>query len=260
MAQDYYDILCVSRSADPEIIEKAYRLLAKRYHPDRVSSRDAQVMFRLIQEAYDVLNSPRRRLYDQGLLKARHGQTAGSVGSTIYQLLPLRLEQAIKGGRVPVSRMTTHGPQRLDVQVPPGVEDGALIRVAGQGDPSPNGGPPGDLILILAIQPDSRLRRERLDLYVQTPIPLQMAVEGGQTAVKVLDQTIPVTVPPRSNTGDRVRVRAAGLKNQKGQHGDLYAVLNITVDHDAAPAAPNGSNGSTSIPGPTPPVLRQIEA
>lgn len=234
MATDYYEILGLSRFADEELIEKAYRILARRYHPDRAQEQESDAeRFHLVQQAYEVLSSPpKRTLYDQGLLNPPRGN-GRSIGRDIYQVLTLRFEQAVRGGKVTVHRIAPVGPRHLEVIVPRGITDGERLRIAGQGLPA-NGGPQGDLILIVCVTPHPRLRRDGLDLYLEAPVPIDVAMLGGSITVTTLDGEMEVQVPPGTSGGDRLRIRAGGIRNSRGQHGDLYVLPQIQIAREVS--------------------------
>ena len=240
---DYYQVLGVSPAADQQLIAKAYRLLARRHHPDRGGNASA---FQQVEEAYQTLSDSRRRLrYDRSVLSS-NGGTHGA-GLDIFQILPLRFEQAARGGRVTITRLGPH-PRRVEVQVPPGTEDGDRLRVAGQGLPSPAGGPPGNLVLIAASEPHPKFRREGLDLFTDVAVPLEVALRGGKITVHGLEGEWTIDVPPGTTSGDRLRVRAAGIKTTDGRYGDLYGVVQVQIPRNGAPttAAPNGAAVDTS--------------
>lgn len=232
MASDYYQVLGLCPSVEQELIEKAYRVLALKYHPDR-SGRDQAGRFQRICEAYEVLGSPRlRRLYDQGQLPGRtRGRDCG--GADAFQILNLRFEQAARGGAVRFWRIS-ESPHRsfnepLQVRVPPAVEDGQRLRLPAMGQPAIQSGPPGDLILIVAIEPHPHMHRKGLDLYVDVDVPLDVAIHSGRVDVWTLQGLRPITIPAGANGGDTLRLRAAGLRNDRKQQGDLFAVLHIKM-------------------------------
>ncbi len=125
-----------------------------------------------------------------------------------------------------------HG-ERIEVRIPPGVQTGARMRVAGKGEPGVQGGASGDLLITLRVRPSERFRQEGDALYVDVPISLQEAVFGGEVRVSTLEGQAVLKVPRRVNTGTRLRLRGKGaLDRASGRRGDLYAVLKVVLpDH-----------------------------
>src|SRR5271167_4705590 len=195
---DYYEVLGVPREADQDAIRRSYRKLAREYHPDLNPDEDAEDRFKQLGEAYEVLSDPEKReRYDrlganwrevereapgenfeefftgQGWGDGRSGQfgnedlfealfggraqrTAGSTrGRDREAMLELSLEDALAGGR---RRLTLDG-REVTANFPAGVRDGQLIRLSGQGGEGRAGGPPGDLLLRVALKPHPRFRR-----------------------------------------------------------------------------------------------------
>jgi curved DNA-binding protein len=249
--RDYYDILGVGRDASPEDIRRAYRTLARRYHPDVNKEAGAEDRFKEIGEAYEVLSDEqRRREYDNP--SPRFAQGNGDVrvdfgsgdfsdifesmfggrtrsgfggfssrGSDQEATLELSLQEAARGGR----RKITLGDGRdYDVNIPAGVRDGQIIRLAGEGTPGPGGGPSGDLLLRVRVRPDPRFRVEGRDLHTDVAVAPWEAVLGAEVEVPTLNGISRVKVPPGSSCGRRLRLRGEGMAG-----GDLYARVKIVV-------------------------------
>jgi curved DNA-binding protein len=272
--KDYYEVLGVSRDADQDAIRRAYRKLARQYHPDVNSDSDAEDRFKEVGEAYEVLSDPdKRERYDrlganwrqqeqetpetnfedffarQGfggddggaefsddlferLFGGRFGggpgwRTGGPLrGLDREALLELSLEDALEGGR---RRLTLDG-RNIDVNFPAGVRDGQLIRLAGQGAPGRDGGPPGDLYLRISLRPHPSFRtRGDDDLDVDLAVAPWQAALGATVAVQTPGGTAQIRVPAGSSSGRRLRLRGRGLPKAGGGSGDLHAVLKITV-------------------------------
>ena len=265
---DYYGVLGVSRDADQDTIRRAYRKLARQYHPDLNSDEDAEERFKELGEAYEVLSDPEKRerydrlganwrevereapdesfeefFTDQGwgdgagvgsgedlfeaLFGARAQRTAGSMrGRDREALLEVSLEDALAGGR---RRLTLDGRQ-VNANFPPGVRDGQLIRLAGQGGEGYNGGPPGDLFLRVVLKPHPRFhRRGDHDLDVDLPITAPQAALGATVTVETPTGSAKIRVPAGSSSGRRLRLGGRGLPKRGGKRGDLHAVVKIVV-------------------------------
>jgi curved DNA-binding protein len=270
--KDYYAVLGVPRDADADAIRRAYRKLARRYHPDVNSDSDAEERFKEVGEAYDVLSDPEKRerydrlgdlwrsgadagdvadfedLFGQGFggdvrvefgeggvsdfFERLFGQRVGATdtgplrGRDQESVLELSLEEALSGGR---RRMSVDGGPSFEVEIPAGVRDGQRIRIAGKGAGGRGGGPPGDLYLLVRLEPHSRFRRQGDDLEVDLRVAPWEAALGATVPVPTLTGNANVRVPPGSSSGRRLRLRGRGLPKRGGGHGDLHAVVRIAV-------------------------------
>jgi curved DNA-binding protein len=271
---DYYEVLGVPRDADQDAIRRAYRKLARKYHPDVNADSDAEDRFKQLGEAYEVLSDPEKReRYDrlganwrqqeqaapdvsfedffdrqdfgandtrfefsddlfERLFGSRFGGGAGgwtsgpARGLDREAALELSLEDALEGGR----RRLTLDHREINVNFPAGVRDGQLIRLAGQGGPGRDGGPPGDLYLRIALRVHPKFRRRgENDLDVDLPVAPWQAALGATVPVQTLDGTTQLRVPAGSSSGRRLRLRGRGLPKSGSGRGDLHAVVKITV-------------------------------
>ncbi len=118
---------------------------------------------------------------------------------------------------------------QIVLTVPPGVDNGSKLRLSGQGERGPGGGPPGDLIVNFRVQPDSFFRRDGLDLYCTVPINVAQATLGSKIRVRTVDgKKITLKVPPGTQSGTRFRVPGQGVE-KAGRRGDQYVQVKITV-------------------------------
>jgi len=140
------------------------------------------------------------------------------------------LVQALRGGDISITLRAHEGPRKLTVKIPPGLEDGARIRLAGQGGPGPAG--PGDLYVEVSVRPHPFLRREGNTLHLQVPITFGEAVSGGKVTVPTLSGNVVLTVPPGSSTGTQLRLKGKGVSG-----GDLIVTLQIHAPDDASAEA-----------------------
>ncbi|GGM40376.1 DnaJ C-terminal domain-containing protein [Dactylosporangium sucinum] len=261
-AVDYYRVLGVNRDAPQDEIQRAYRKLARRSHPDVDRSPGAEDRFKQITEAYHVLSDPeRRRKYDQFGSDWRHvtdeamrtprpgnvgaardvdlddlfaslfgghrpGRGGPVAGADTEAELDLSIEDAFRGGR---RRVTLPG-RALDVTIPAGVVDGQRIRLAGQGS---SGTPPGDLYLVVRLEPHPRYRVQGRDLVADLAVAPWDAALGASVPMGTPAGQVRVTVPPGTSSGRRLRLAGQGLPNPRGAPGDLYAVVSVTVPRPA---------------------------
>src|SRR5579884_418890 len=129
------------------------------------------------------------------------------------------------GGAGRVTRERT-----LSVNIPPGVEDGTRIRLAGEGEAGLRGGPPGDLYIFLSVQPHEFFQRDGADLHCRVPISMVAAALGGDFEVPAIDGSkVRVKVPAGTQTGRRFRLAAKGMPVLRTkQTGDMY--VQVTVE------------------------------
>ena len=122
---------------------------------------------------------------------------------------------------------------RLNVKIPPGVDEGSKIRLAGKGEPGANGGPPGDLYITIHLRPHPFLERRGVDLHLELPITVGEAMFGASITVPTPDGDVALKIPPGSQTGQRLRLRGRGVKDTKTKAvGDLYVRLSVHVPRD----------------------------
>ncbi len=264
---DYYDVLGVPRDADHDSIRRAYRKLAREYHPDLNSDSDAEERFKELGEAYEVLSdADKRERYDRLGTRWREAEREApeesfedffahqrfdegrvEFGEDLFEaLFGARADRADGPGRgrdrealLELSledalsggrrRLTLDG-REVSVNFPAKVRDGQLIRLAGQGGEGRGGGPPGDLFLRVSLKPHPSFRRRGdHDLDVDLPITPSEAALGTTVAVKTPTGTARVRVPAGSSSGRRLRLRGRGLPKRGGGTGDLHAIVKIVV-------------------------------
>ena len=292
-AHDYYDVLGVSRSASADEIRKAYKKLARKYHPDaNADDASAQQKFSDITEAYDVLSDEdKRKKYDQfGQNWSRVGAGAGGAnpfegfsgggGSASFDLEDIlggmfgggagagagrspfgggggpfggaggRRAQArphrgqdiraevhvpfqvgVEGGEHELSLQTGAKTERLTVKIPAGIDDGATIRLAGQGNPGRSGGPSGDVLVTVRIAGHPWFRREGKNLLIDVPITPTEAALGAKIDVPTLTEgQVVVSIPAGTSSGGKLRLRGKGVRDRKtGERGDQLVVVKIVT-------------------------------
>jgi molecular chaperone DnaJ len=115
----------------------------------------------------------------------------------------------------------------LKITIPPGVEDGNQLRLAGEGEGGVFGGPPGDLYVVLTVKPHDIFVRQGADLLCELPLSFPQAALGDSVEVPVLGGKATLTVPPGTQPGAQLRLRGKGLPHLRGRgHGDaVYQVV-----------------------------------
>jgi curved DNA-binding protein len=152
--------------------------------------------------------------------------------------IAISLEEACLGAKKSISlqaeEATGYGRLRrrtkeYDVNIPPGTEAGARIRLAGQGGAGP-GGAAGDLYLRVNIRPHARFRVSGRDLEMDLPVTPWEAALGAKVRARTLDNALTLTVPPGTQSGQRLRIKGQGFPRRGNKPaGDLYAVVSIKV-------------------------------
>jgi len=118
----------------------------------------------------------------------------------------------------------------IKVSIPKGAEEGMRLRIRGAGEHSPNGGPPGDLYIIVHTAEHPSLIREGRDLFTEVPVSFTQAALGAEVDVPTLDGTAMVTVPPGTQTGTVLRLKGKGLPDMRGRsQGDLYVRVSVVT-------------------------------
>ena len=121
----------------------------------------------------------------------------------------------------------------IDINIPPGVDNGFQMNVEGKGLPGPKGVPPGDLIVQIMVMPSMKFQRDGFDLYTEASIGIADAVLGTSVDVPTVDGRAEVKVKPGTQPGDKLRMRGYGvpmdLVGQRGRRGDQYVVVKVTV-------------------------------
>ena len=117
----------------------------------------------------------------------------------------------------------------INVRIPPGVEDGQRIRLAGQGEAGLRGAPSGDLYVTVHVRPDKVFGRDGDDLTVTVPVSFTELALGTTLSVPTLDGKVGVRVPKGTADGRILRVRGRGVPKRSGGHGDLLVTVKVSV-------------------------------
>ena len=268
MAKSLYDTLEVSENASAEEIKKAYRKLARKYHPDVNKDPSAEEKFKEINAAYEVLSNPeKKQQYDQYGDSMFGGQNfhdfARGQGSNVDLDEILRQMFGGAGGfsrggfsqggfggfggfnepDLDTNAQTTiafdiavlGGKQHItlngdsfDVKIPEGIEDGQKIRAKGKG--KSYRGQTGDLILKINVAPSPEYTRDGDTLTKYFDVPLKTALFGGKVEIKTIHKDITLKIPQNTKQNQKFRVKELGVLNRKaGVKGDLYLKANIVL-------------------------------
>lgn len=326
--RDYYEVLGVGRTAGQDDIKKAFRRLARQYHPDVNKETGAEAKFKELNEAYEVLSDEQKRaMYDRfghnmpnsggagfdpfaggdafsTIFDAFFGGTAGGRasrgpqrGADLRYNLPISFEEAVFGTekeiefrrletcvvchgngaepgtdpvrcpkcnglgevrqRAPLFNMVTvttcdqcHGegvviaipcrecrgegrvrqPRKLTVKVPGGVDSNSQIRITGEGEVGPRGGPHGNLYVTLDVQPHDVFVRDGNDILMELPLNVAQAALGDEVEVPTVDGSERLKIPAGTQTQQTFRLRGKGVPflRQNGR-GDQVVVARVVV-------------------------------
>jgi len=266
MAESLYDILGVAKDASDDAIRKAYRKLARKHHPDvNPGNKGAEDKFKKVSSAYEVLSDAKKRAaydefgdaslqggfdavkareyarwqdtrqtreaeYEDGPVEFDFAEMFGrarrpSRGAELHATLQMELHQVITGTEV---SLDVPGQGTVRVRIPPGADNGSVVRLAGKGAPGPRGGPPGDLVIEIEVKAHPRLRRDGLDLSMDLPVTLDEAYNGASIDVPTLEGQVVLKIPPRSQNGAKLRLRGKGI-GRKDTRGDLLIQLDLRM-------------------------------
>ncbi len=126
--------------------------------------------------------------------------------------------------------------REVKVRIPAGVEDGQRIRVKGRGGAGANGGPPGDLYVVVSVRPHAVFGRRGRNLTVRVPLTFAEATLGAEVKVPTLDEPVTVRIPPGTPTGKVLRVRGRGVPSSNGSApGDLLVTVDVHVPSSLTP-------------------------
>jgi molecular chaperone DnaJ len=328
--RDYYEVLGIQKGASQDEAKKAYRKLARKYHPDVNKEADAEAKFKEIQEAYDVLSDPQKKAnYDrfghadanQGFGGSGEGDFGGfgdifdmffgggggggrrrnpnapRQGADLQYTMTIDFHEAVFGkkteiripkeetcetcsgtgakpgtqpqtcsvcngtgqqeqvqntpfGRIVNRRvcMTCSGTgkmikekctsckgegrvkkqKNISVTIPEGVDNGMQIRVSGQGEPGVNGGPPGDLYIVLRVREHDFFERDGQNIYCEMPITFVQATLGDEIEVPTLTGRVKLKIPAGTQTGTFFRIKGKGVPSVRGQiQGDQHVKVKI---------------------------------
>lgn len=268
MSKSLYDTLGVSENATQDEIKKAYRKLARKYHPDINKDAGAHEKFKEINAAYEVLSDEQKKAqYDQygdqmfggqnfhdfargqganidieELLRAMFGGGMGSSRGSFGSFggfggfgssgINLDVEATVT---VPFLTAIFGGKQTVsinnqsfDIKIPAGLKDGETLRIRGKG--KQHGGQVGDLLLRVVVGKSSEYERKNDDLYKTFPLPLKLALFGGKIEVDTPEGSVSLKIPKDTKNNQKFRLKGKGAVDRKSAlRGDLYLIANVIL-------------------------------
>ena len=339
--RDYYEVLGVDKSADDATLKKAYRTLAKKYHPDmNPDNKEAEAKFKEVNEAYEVLSDPEKKAkYDQfghaafdpaagggyggggfggfgdfgdigdifgsffggGFGGSSQRRRNGPIrGEDISLRVTVTFEEAAFGVKKDVTynriqkcddckgsgaaegsspetcphcrgtgqRQVTQRiggmafqstttcdncrgtgkiiknpcqncrgtgyvkvSKKLSVSIPAGIDDGERIALRGQGSDGRNGGPAGDLIIVISVRSHNVFERSGNNIYCEIPVTVTDAILGAEIEIPTLEGKMKYTVPEGTQPGTEFVVKGKGIPylNSPSRRGDLIFSVNVEI-------------------------------
>jgi curved DNA-binding protein len=262
---DYYNVLGLQKNATAEDIKKAYRKLAKQYHPDANPDDDtAKKKFQQINEANEVLSDvENRKKYDkygkdwqhseafdhQARQRQQYSQQFGggesdggfsdffssmfgggggrrSTGKQKGQDLNANFQLNLSDTFKTHQQTITVNGKNIRITIPAGIEDGQVIKLKGYGQASPNGGTAGDLYLTFKLNNDTFFKRVGNDLQITQEIDLYTAVLGGEITLNTLHGKVKLKVKPETQNNTKIRLKGKGFPVYK--QDEVFGDLFVT--------------------------------
>ena len=226
---DHYATLGLDQLCTDAQIRAAYRLLAKKLHPDVNSgSREAVAQTQALNAAYEILGDPdRRREYDRELATPpKTSPRSAKPAAIITKEIQLHLEEFLRGGKFEVrvdDPGHPGGPESYELVVPPETAPGMRFKVARDGG--------GSVMVRIKAQPDFRFKPRGSDLRCDLKIRFQRAQQGGVESVRGLTGNfLRVQIPAKVSRGEVIRLPGEGLPKARGGRGDLLVRILYTPD------------------------------
>ena len=264
--RDYYVVLGVTKDASEGDIKRAFRELARKYHPDVAASGDDGERFREINEAYAVLSEKdSRSRYDrwghaddgnsglsavvdaaQEIINDVFRRRRGKVkGKDVRYTLEITFEEATFGASKPITipstepSTSTKAPAReVTVVVAPGVKDGTLKTFRGEGEPGKGGATAGDLLVMIRVAEHASFRRENNDVRSDHAITFSQAALGAIIDVTTVDGPVKMRIPEGTQPGRVFRIRGRGIPQAAGKNaprGDHLVEVQVEVPTELTP-------------------------
>jgi curved DNA-binding protein len=262
---DYYNVLGLQKNATADDIKKAYRKLAKQFHPDaNPDDVTAKKKFQQINEANEVLSDvENRKKYDkygkdwqhseafeqQSRQRQQYSQQFGgndsdggfsdffssmfgggggrrSTGKQKGQDLNANFQLNLSDTFKTHQQTITVNGKNIRITIPAGIEDGQVIKLRGYGQASPNGGTAGDLYLTFKLNNDTFFKRVGNDLQITQEIDLYTAVLGGDITLNTLHGKVKLKVKPETQNNTKIRLKGKGFPVYK--QDEVFGDLFVT--------------------------------
>ncbi len=260
MSRSLYDTLEVSSNASADEIKKAYRKLARKYHPDISKEKKAEEKFKEINAAYEILSDPKKRAqYDQfgdsmfggqrfdefaryqqsqninldEILSSLFGGSFGAQGGfnnfgtpnlDIKGKISIPFNISVLGGK---QNLSIDGEQK-SIVIPAGITHGESIRLKGFGKQFAH--QRGDMLLKVEIEKSNEYEREGNNLIKNFELPFKIALFGGKVIIPTIHKEITLKIPENTQNNQKFRVKELGVIDRKSlQKGDLILQAHIQM-------------------------------
>lgn len=221
---NHYAVLGLDRRCSADQVREAYRILAKRHHPDlNGGSAEAVARTQELNAAYETLSDPdRRQPYDEELAaaKPRPATRAPKASQNVAEDVHLRIEEFFRGATLEVrvnDPGNPDGPETYSLEIPPETAPGARFRIRREGRFSG-----GHVLVRVRARADFRFRVRGSDLRCDLKIQAKRAAQGGSELVPgPTGGRVRVTIPAGIARGEEIRLEGEGLPKARGGRGDL---------------------------------------
>ncbi|SLN64098.1 DnaJ C-terminal domain-containing protein [Oceanibacterium hippocampi] len=166
------------------------------------------------------------------LFRRQAEQARRAPGADLYFRLAIDFLDAVNGA---TRRLTLPQGGSIDVTIPPGVQDGQILRLRGKGAPSRGEGKPGDALVEISIRPHRHFTRDGDDIHLELPISLKEAVLGARVRVPTPSGSVVLTIPKGSNNGSVLRLKGKGARRRAGGQGDEFIRLKVVLPSGPEP-------------------------
>lgn len=259
--KDYYKILGLDTSrVSIDEIKTAYRLSAKKYHPDlNVGDVLAEERIKDINEAYRILSEPAtKRKYDRiwnsknniknyqkikgknifniflGNIESEEPKEKNvrqaAKGENVETEIKVSLEEAFYGVEKKISLRTVEGNMKtFSIKIPEGIRNGEKVRLIGQGKKGVNGGKNGDLLIKIDIEDNNNFKLYGSDLCTDLKLSPWEAALGAKVEIPTIDGDTKIYIPQGVQSGEKIKIPNKGYKDGKGGRGELIAEVKIMV-------------------------------
>jgi DnaJ-class molecular chaperone len=160
----------------------------------------------------------------------RHAMRAR--GPDIHYRLEVAFLDAVNGAK---RRITMPDGKTIDLTIPAGTRHESVLRLKGKGHPGLGGGPAGDALVEIAVEPHRLFRREGDDILIDLPITLDEAVLGGKVEVPTITGRVNLTIPPGVTSGRVMRLKGKGVKHPRRGSGDQLVTLTVAMPDEVDP-------------------------
>lgn len=262
--KNYYKVLGVSTSSGEDEIKKAFRVLAKKWHPDKnQGNKTAEEKFKEISEAYDVLSDVLKRKKFDDFVKASQKNRAYSYkkradsdqteyetefsdffkqffknknkrkkrpyfkGDDIRGKIIIDLKESYFGS----IRIINTAEGKIRIKIKPGIKSDMIIKIPGKGKKSLYGGENGDFFIRIIVKNTHEYTRKGDDIFQKVEIDIYTAILGGEIYIETLKGNVKFSIPEHYNFKRKLRLRGYGMPNYKkpGKYGDLYLDLKYKI-------------------------------